>query len=56
MAVTLGLSVGLGDGVSSTASAGAARLITNAEATAATVNVREKIDIYLKIDGASSRA
>lgn len=54
--VALGLSVGLGDGVASTASDGAAIPITNAEATAATENVRERIDIYLKIDGSSPRA
>jgi hypothetical protein len=45
-----GLSVGLGDGVASTAIAGAANASTSAEETVATVRERLKTDILIKID------
>lgn len=54
--VSVGLAVGLGDGVSSTAKDGAARLIANAQAAAATEKDLEKIAIYLKIDAHTSTA
>lgn len=48
--VEVGLCVGLGDGVASTAIAGAASAITNAEAAVEAKSERLKRDIYLKID------
>lgn len=56
LGLAVGLAVGLGVGVSSTAIAGAARLIANADAAEATKKDLEKIAIYLKIDAHASTA